>query len=127
LLHRCVGMDMRLELDSGHTEEEGCWGCHRAAKLLGAEVGVDAEAGIQAGSLREKPEARIQARDAKGQSETPPRRRMTEAEAGMANHRDRQRRESSAKDGIAAVECRHRMNPWPGPSRARHKAVEAKV
>lgn len=48
---------MRLGLDSGHMEEEGCWGCHRAAKLPVAEAGLDAEFDIQAGSLREGLEA----------------------------------------------------------------------
>lgn len=56
MLHCSEGTDTRLELDSDHTEAEGCWGCHRAAKFPVAEAGLDAEAGIQAGSLRKAPE-----------------------------------------------------------------------
>lgn len=52
LSHRSVGTSMRSGLDSGHTEEEGCWECHRAAKLPVAEAGLDAETDIQTGSLR---------------------------------------------------------------------------
>lgn len=48
---------MRLGLDSGHMEEEGCWECHRVAKLPVAEAGFDAETDIQAGSLHEDLEA----------------------------------------------------------------------
>jgi hypothetical protein len=52
-----VGRGIRLGLDSGHMEEEGCWGYHRAAKLPVAEAEPDAETGIQVGCLREYLEA----------------------------------------------------------------------
>lgn len=45
----------------------------------------------------------------------------------MASHLDRQHLESSLMDDIAADACLHRMKPWPEPSRARHKAVEAEI
>lgn len=57
LSHRSVNTSMRSGLDSGHTEEEGCWEYHRAAKLPVAEAGLDAETDIQTGSLRGDSEA----------------------------------------------------------------------
>lgn len=118
---------MRLGLDSGHMEEEGCWECHRAAKFPVAEAGSDAEADIRAGSLRENLEAEIRAWGAKGQSAAPRQHSLTGAGAGMASHRDRQHLESSLRDDIAADGCHHCMKPWPEPSRALHKAVEAEI
>lgn len=120
---------MRLEPDSGHMEEEGCWGYRRAAKLPGSEAGVDAEAGIQVDFLRGRTEAPFRLRDAKGPPQTLQRRKTPgagAAAAGMASRPDRQHRGSSARDGIAAVGCRHRMNPWPGPSRCSAQGGQSK-
>lgn len=110
---------MCWEPGSGHREAEGCWGYRRAAKFPGSEAVVDAEAGIQVEFPRVRAKASFHARDAKGsrQSLQGCRTPGAAAAAGMASRLDKQHRGSSAKDDIAAAGCRHRMNPWPGPSR----------
>lgn len=110
---------MCWEPGSGHREAAGCWGYRRAAKFPGSEAVVDAEAGIQVEFPRVRAKASSHARDAKGsrQSLQGCRTPGAAAAAGMASRPDKQHRGSSARDDIVAAGCRHRMNPWPGPSR----------
>lgn len=117
----------RLGPGSGHMGEEGCWECRRAARLPDSESGVDVEAGIRKGLPRAKKEASLRlGDDALCSRRTRQCCKAPEndaaavaADAGMVSRLGRQHRESSARDGIAAVGCRHRMSPWPGPSRGK--------